>query len=52
MPTLERWPFPQDHIPRSYAAASKLTIAAVGIFSKICAGQCIVMIISFGFETE
>ena len=39
MPSYDRWPFPQDPIPRSWAAASKVTIAAVGIFSKIMAGQ-------------
>jgi len=39
MPTLDRWPFPQDPVPRSWVAASKMTVAAVGIFSKIWAGQ-------------
>jgi len=39
MPTLDRWPFPQDSVPRSWAAASKVTLAAVGIFGKLFAGQ-------------
>jgi len=38
MPTLDRWPFPQDPVPRSWVAASRVTIAAVGIFAKLCAG--------------
>ena len=38
MRTFDRWPFPHDPAPRSWVAASKVTIAAVGIFSKICAG--------------
>jgi len=38
MPSYDRWPFPQDPIPRSWAAASKVTIAAIGIFSKIMSG--------------
>jgi len=39
MSPLERWPFPPDPIPRSWAAASKVTVAAVGIFSTVLAGS-------------
>jgi len=50
MPTVYRWPFPQDPIPRSWVAASKVTVAAVGIFSKIVAGQWHHAVMSFAFE--
>lgn len=38
MPVTVKWPFPvTEPVPRSWAAASKVVISAVGIFSKIWA---------------
>jgi len=52
MPTLDRWPFPQDPIPRSWAAASKVTVAAVGIFSKLWAGMCLCLDDVLGLDSS